>query len=275
MAVPENISDLIKKRRSVRTFEKRNISDADRESLEKFISNVSNPYDIPVEFRLLDPKEHGLKSKVLKDEPLYMGAKVKKVPHFEEAFGYSFEAVVLFAQSLGIGTVWMASTMNRDAFEKAMELKEDEIMPCVTPLGYPAGKMSVVESVMRKTIGADKRRELSEIVFENEYANPFASSGDKTLEHALEMVRLAPSAKNRQPWRIILCDGAVHFYEKKEPGYVREEAGDIQRIDIGIAMYHFVNVMENEGRAVTLKPEDPGIVVPEDVVYVGTVRCPK
>lgn len=270
MADTMDISEIIKMRRSVRTFNKKNLTEEDLAQIKEFIKDVKNPYDIPVEFRLLDPKEHGLKSKVLKGEELYLGAKIKKVPHFEEAFGYSFEAVVLFAQSLGVGTVWMASTMNRDAFEKAMELGEEEIMPCVSPLGYPADKMSVVETVMRKTIGADKRLGIEEIAFEQEFGIPFKGCEDKLLENVIEMVRLAPSAKNMQPWRMIISGNSVHFYEKKDPGFDREEAGDIQKIDMGIAMYNFAKVMESGGRDVTLKTDDPGLKVPEGVVYIST-----
>ena len=270
MADTKDISEIIKMRRSVRTFNKKKLTDEDLAQIKELIREVKNPYNIPVEFRLLDPKEHGLKSKVLKGETLYLGAKIKRIPHFEEAFGYSFEAVVLFAQSLGVGTVWMASTMNRDAFEKAMELGDDEIMPCVSPLGYPDDKMSVVETVMRKTMGADKRLEAGETTFANEYGNPYAGSGDALPDHALEMARFAPSAKNKQPWRMIISGNEVHFYEKKDPGFDREEAGDVQKIDIGIAMYHFANVMERGSRAVTLKIQDPGLKVPEGVVYVAT-----
>ena len=270
MADTKDISEIIKMRRSVRTFNRKNLTDEDLAQIKEFISDVKNPYGIPVEFRLLDPKEYGLKSKVLKGEELYLGAKIKKVPHFEEAFGYSFEAVVLFAQSLNVGTVWMASTMNRKKKKKAMELGEEEIMPCVSPLGYPADKMSVVETVMRKTIGADKRAGIDEIAFEQEFGNSIKGCEDKLLENAIEMVRLAPSAKNMQPWRMIISGNSVHFYEKKDPGFDREEAGDIQKIDIGIAMYHFAKVMESGGRAVTLKTDDPGLKVTEGVVYIST-----
>lgn len=47
---------------------------------------------------------------------------------------------MLYAQSLGIGTVWIGGTMDRAAFEATMELGENEVMPCVSPLGYPAKK---------------------------------------------------------------------------------------------------------------------------------------
>ena len=59
------------------------------------------------------------------------------------------------------------------------------------------------------------------------------------FEFALEMVRLGPSASNKQPWRIVLKDSACHFYEYKQPGYSDRFPYDIQRIDMGIAAAHF------------------------------------
>ena len=60
----------------------------------------------------------------------------------------------MFAQSKGIGTTWIAGTMNRDAFEAATRLEEGERMPCVTPLGRPAARMALRESLMRKGVKA-------------------------------------------------------------------------------------------------------------------------
>jgi len=62
---------------------------------------------------------------------------------------------------------------------------------------------------------------------------------------ALEMVRIAPSASNRQPWRVIKVRDRWHFYLQRTPGY-RDNllsrlttVADLQRMDMGIAMSHF------------------------------------
>jgi len=38
-------------------------------------------------------------------------------------------------------------------------------MPCVSPLGYPAEKMSLRETLMRKGIQADKRMDFDRLFF--------------------------------------------------------------------------------------------------------------
>jgi hypothetical protein len=58
----------------------------------------------------------------------------------------------------------------------------------------------------------------------------------------LECVRMAPSASNKQPWRIIKGRGqnVMHFYLKRTPGYdniIKDIR--LQNVDMGIAMCHF------------------------------------
>ena len=69
-----------------------------------------------------------------------------------------FEKLVLHAWSYGIGTTWIGGTMKREQFEQAAGVGTDEMMPCVSPLGYPAHKKSLKEGMMRKGVGADNHR---------------------------------------------------------------------------------------------------------------------
>lgn len=139
-----NITEYIKIRRSVRTFDGRTLDEDTKAKLLSFMNNIKNPFDIPIEFKFLDAKENGLVCPVASGTDLYVGGKIKNVPDAGVAFGYSFEAFVLYAQSLGLGTVWLGGTMNRAAFEKAMELGEDEMMPCASPIGYAAKRCPCV-----------------------------------------------------------------------------------------------------------------------------------
>ena len=106
-----NMMELIRTRKSVRTFDGRPLMEEDRKALEDYAKTITNPYEIPVSFVFLDAEEHGLSSPVINGEHLYVAGKVPKVPHCEEAFGYSFEQFVLYAWSRGIGTTWIGGTM--------------------------------------------------------------------------------------------------------------------------------------------------------------------
>ena len=269
-----NLMRLIETRKSVRTYSGEPLTPAHREKIGEFIKDVPNPFGIPVTFSLLDPAAHELSSPVLSGEPLYVAARVKKGPMADAAFGYSFERLVLFAWSLGIGTVWIGGTMKRADFENALGLAPDEMMPCMSPLGYPARRRSVKEVMMRKGVRADDRKPWAELFFENDPQTPLAKPADPAAAAALEMVRLAPSAVNKQPWRVIRKDGAWHFYEKKDGDrYESDAVGDLQKVDLGIALCHFVLGLEDGGKTPAVTLADPGVATPADWRYIATVTA--
>ena len=265
------LQEIIRGRRSVRTFDGQPVSAEDREKLEQYIATITNPFGIPVRFVLLDAKEHGLSSPVLSGETLYIAGIVPKLPNADTAFGYAFEKLVLYAWSLGIGTTWIGGTMKRELFEKAAGVADGEMMPCVSPLGYPAKKRSIKEIMMRKGVGADTRLPAEKIFFDGEWDRPLPAEKQAGIADLAEMVRWAPSAVNKQPWRAVVKGNLVHFYEKRTRGYVSASGWDLQKIDVGIALYHFVYGMEIQGRKAEIAAEDPGIPLPEDTQYI--VSC--
>ena len=118
----------------------------------------------------MNAKEYGLSSPVIVGTEECVVAKVGRVPQSKIAYGYSFEAFCLFAESLGIGTVMLAATISRSAFEKAVDVKDTEVMPVASPIGYPADKQSVREKLMRKGIKADERLPFDTLFFDNSFA---------------------------------------------------------------------------------------------------------
>lgn len=264
------VIESIQKRRSVRTFDAKELTREDTDKLTAFFPEATNPYGIPVQYKILDAGQYGLSSPVINGTGTYIAGKLDRVPHAEEAFGYSFERVVLYAWSIGIGTTWIAGTMNRKAFENAMELSEGEVMPCVSPLGYEANKMSFRESIMRKGVKADSRMAFEELFYDNDFETPLTKEKAGKLALPFELVRLAPSAVNKQPWRCVLKDGRVHFYEKKSKGYISADGWDIQKIDMGIAMCHFALGASECGFKAGFVTDDPGLPLPENTAYIAS-----
>lgn len=262
--------ELIRIRRSVRTFDETMLRSEDAQKLLDFAEKVENPYGIPITWKLLDAKRYNLSSPVIVGTDQYIAGKIRSVPHAEEAFGYSFEKIVLYAASLGVGTTWIAGTMNRAAFERAMKLENGEVMPCVSPLGYPAKKMSLRESMMRKGVKADSRLRFEELFFDGSFNTPLTETSAGKLFDVLEAVRLAPSAVNKQPWRIVLCGEKAHFFEKRSKGYVADNGWDIQKIDMGIALCHFEMAAQEFGYTVSFEIADPALPPREDMQYIVT-----
>lgn len=258
------IKDTIRKRTSVRTFDGKNITAEDKSKLEEIIRTADNPFGVPVDFMLLDAKENGLSSPVIVGCELYLAAKVKRVEHYELAFGYSFEKVCLLAHTLGLGTVMLAASLSRAAFEKAINVQADEVMPAASPVGYPANKRSIRESLMRKGLKADERLPFEKLFFENDFSHSL--SNGSTFSDSLQMARLAPSAANKQPWRAVVIDNTVHFCEYKT--MKDSPLGDIQKVDMGIALSHFDLTEKENGHSGRFAQLDPQLDLPENTHYI-------
>ena len=262
--------ELIRSRRSVRTFDGASLRREDADRILEFARKARNPYGLSIEWRLLSAKEHGLSSPVIVGTDEWIAGKMKAGKHAEEAFGYEFETIVLYAWSLGVGTTWIAGTLNRPEFEKAVGIGPDEVMPCVSPLGYPAKKMSLKETMMRKGVKADARLPFGELFFDGGFDVPLTPEKAGAAVDLLEMVRWAPSAVNKQPWRVVLAGGAAHFYEKKTKGFAGKDGWDLQKIDVGIAMSHLAAGLAERGTKAMFTFEDPGLPTPPATEYVAS-----
>lgn len=266
-----NLQDM-KQRRSVRTFDGKGLDPEMRAAMREFLADVPNPFGIEVTFDVLDAEEHGLTSKVISGANYYVCAKVARKSRAELAFGYSFEKFMLQAHSLGLGTVCLAGTLDRPAFERAMNVGEGEFMPCVSPLGRPARKRSLREKAMRAAVKADTRHASEKLFFTGDFAHPLSESEAGMWSIPLEAVRCAPSARNAQPWRLVVDGDQVHFFEARSKGFEREATGDVQKIDLGIAACHFDIAAAKAGIAGGFLESDPGIQREGTVEYVYTFK---
>ena len=258
-----NIEELIRTRKSVRTFDGRKLEESDVKKLRDYVETINNPYDIPVRFVLLDAKEHGLSNHFMEGEPMYIVGLVKDQPHCVEAFGFSFEKMVLYAWSLGIGTTVMGN-FDRKSFGKAAGVSDDEIMMLASPLGYQADRQSEVDKKLRNRLKADERHPFEKLFFEESFSKPLTEHTDIDV---MEAVRWAPSGGNLQPWRIVKDGNRYHFYLHRRKPFRNLIGWDGQKIDIGIAICHFMSVKKGH-----LVIEDPEIECDELTEYVATVE---
>lgn len=59
-----DIMEIIKQRRSVRTFDGKGITPEEQKKLYEYVQQIKNPYDIPVHFMLVDARSEGLFSQM-------------------------------------------------------------------------------------------------------------------------------------------------------------------------------------------------------------------
>lgn len=238
-----SIEEAIKKRVSVRTYEPKKLTEVDKEKLLKEINLLTNPFGENVRIHLIDKETASNGEKlgtygVIKGAKTYLGVSVDKSEYGLVAAGYQFENLILIATQMGLGTVWLAATFSRDQFESAMSIKKGELFPAISPIGYAADKRSITEKVMRKTLKADVRKPWKEIFFQDSFGNPLTKEAAGVYEKPLEMLRIAPSASNAQPWRVVSKQGFYHFYETHKPNASIEEIM-IKKVDVGIGLSHF------------------------------------
>lgn len=239
------ITEIIKKRHSVRSYENIGISKDVKEKLQAYLDEVNNsvgPFGGKVKIQLVQKYDTDKAIKlgtygVIKGANYYLAVAYKKSTYALEDLGFLFEKVILYCTSLGLGTVWLGGTFNKGNFAKAMELKEDEILPIVSPVGIEGGK----KSILAKMFGNNtfKRKDFAQIFFYENFDTSLTSEEAKEYNEILEMVRLAPSAVNKQPWRILKEDNIYHIYS--------EGKSEISRIDIGICICHFYLSAKEKG----------------------------
>jgi nitroreductase len=162
-----------------------------------------------------------------------------------EDFGYRMEQAVLRAADLGLGSCWLGGTFAQSNFARKASLHKGEELPAVVSIGRIADEQAAKRAAMRRLAGSIHRLSWERLFFRESFSSPLRREEAGPYAEALEMVRLGPSASNKQPWRILYSGGDWHFYLQRTPGY-REgffqrilRLTDLQRIDMGIAMCHF------------------------------------
>jgi hypothetical protein len=154
--------------------------------------------------------------------------------------GYCLEKIILEATRLGLGTCWMGGTFRRANFARNVGVRDNEIIPVVTPVGFGRKKKSLRERVLRRLAGSDQRKPWESMFFLDDQGTPLPRGGRH--DAALSCLRLAPSASNKQPWKIVEQSGGdcLDFHLKRTPRYNELMRGiDLQMVDMGIAMCHF------------------------------------
>ena len=287
MNFSSSVAELIRQRRSCRKFLEKPLAEEARLSLEAFLAaNRSGPFGGRARFALVAAtaedrtalKGLGTYGFIDGAAGFIVGA-VEQGPMAPEDFGFLMERAILLATDLGLGTCWLGGTFSRSSFARKIGLTGGELMPAVTAIGYPVdGGFS--KDRIRKMAGSNSRRPPEELFFDAAFCAPLSPADAGAYAGPLEMVRWAPSASNRQPWRIVRTPTGWHFFLARTKGYGKGtllfsvlRLADLQRVDMGIAMCHFELAAREAGLAGGWAIEDPGIAAPRaGFEYTATWR---
>jgi nitroreductase len=244
-----SIIETIRKRRSVRTYTGEALTDEHAGLILRYIAGLQAPFGVQARIRLIrscaagEPKPVKLGTYGWIDGARdFLALVYREGPLAEEGAACMFEQAILYCTGLGVGTCWLGGSFSRKDFGRQVTLMPGEKLRIVSPAGYASDRKRFLETFI---VGAEKnhrtRKPFEANFFLNDFATPLTEAEAGRYALPLEMVRLAPSANNSQPWRVMLDGRAVHFYRTFSYGFAA--------IDTGIALCHFGETCRETGIA--------------------------
>lgn len=282
------VTDIIRNRVSVRTYADTPVEPGQEALLRDFVSaGPAGPFGTKGRFELITArpgdadalKGLGTYGAIRNPAGFIAGAVANEGRDLED-FGFIMETIILLATDLGLGTCWLGGTFRQSRFAAALGVGDRESIPAVVSLGSPAAKRRFIEKLMRRGANADARMPWERLFFLGGFDRPLSRQEAGDYAEPLEMVRLAPSASNKQPWRIIKdrVSDVYHFHLQRTKGYDPSRKRlfrmtDLQRVDMGIALCHFALTAEEQGLRGSWETADPRIVPkPPDTEFVVSWR---
>jgi len=244
MELNKPIIENIKTRYSCRSYDAKPLNETLEKKLCDYIENINNQTKIKARFLYIKkgasdeiPVKLGTYGMVAGATSFIVGICEKDELNYVE-FGYIFEEIILFATDINLQTCWLGGTFNRNEFSQKCNLQDNEYIAIVSPVGIKKQKPRFFDNAVRSVIGANNRKLFAELFFKDNLSAPLNENTISNYKIPLEMIRLAPSASNKQPWRIIKNNDGYNFYLKRTKAYPTGRF-DMQKNDIGIAMCHF------------------------------------
>jgi nitroreductase len=267
----------IETRKSTRTFQKEPLSPVDIEKISGYLNrpeNLIGPFGYQFEFELLIESEERDKDQIgtygfIKNPQGYiLGSSIIETKSLFD-YAYVLENIVLYLTAIGVGTCWLGGRFQKQEAMSQLSLKENEIIPAITPIGYPQEKQRLKERMIRSVLQARKRKPEEQLFYYEAFGQPLGDRAEE-FRQALHYVRIGPSAQNKQPWRLVFGNNLtqVHFYVTNpladNPLYMCEP----QYLDIGIAYNHFKTGLDEVGISGELNIDEPDIDVPDGFFYI-------
>ncbi|MCX7027822.1 MAG: hypothetical protein NT061_10170 [Spirochaetes bacterium] len=229
---------------STRTFDNRPLSQGEIEELKSLLDLAaasSGPFGHKIKLGLSLGSGEGKPARMgtyglISGAQAFAAAAVAPGPGSMEDLGWILEGFVLGITALGWASCWIGGLFSRGAAAGVAGAAGGDLVPAVVALGRTAPRRSLADRIVGGAARARTRKPLKEIAFSMEAALP------GPWLPVLEAVRIAPSASNKQPWRLVWHpETAVWTLFLDEDRAYNHALGAvrIQNIDLGIAMRHF------------------------------------
>jgi len=226
MGVEMSLSEAIEIRRSRRSYDPTPIDPEIAGKLQQLIARYAEEAGLRMEFVLDNGaafeglrRSYGMFSGVRH----YVGLIADdRDPVSAERLGYYGELLLLHAVAMGLAGCWVAGSYDKKACP--LNLPEHEALICVIVLGNtsqdPSGKEKLIYNLIHR-----KTKSIEEMyTADTDVPDWFIA--------AMEAVKRAPSAINRQPVKFSYKEGRVS-------AWVEGKIDDMLALDFGIAKCHF------------------------------------
>lgn len=242
-----DLEEVIYKRQSHRNYYQNVVDEETLESIKEFILNAKPLYPDIKTSSIIIGNEHvsnlaGWKA------PNYIAIYSEKKEGYLTNVGFIYQQVDLFLQSTGLGSVWLGMGKYKpDSEEIKSIINNGEQFVILIAFGQ-------VKSELYRELDEFKRKNLDEI--------------SNSFDRELEVARLAPSAVNSQPWYFVDEGEYYSVYCEKLNFIKRRILGNLNKIDIGIALAHLYVANEKTFEFFTIDNPIPL----KDYYYVGSFR---
>jgi nitroreductase len=242
---PATLAEAIQRRTSIRSYTGAPLAEEHLSVLKDMAQTAPRLTNTPVRFVFVEDEGRidrilvGLLGRYgkIKNPPALVAGIAGPGSYVEESLGFTMQHLILEATRHSIGTCWVSGMFKRKDAAEAAHLAPGEQVLAVSPLGYAAG--SGGGELLKSLVGSKKRKSLEDIVYVDRWLgkSPTYLAVDVQLKRIAEAMRWAPSAVNRQPWRLILTETAAVLAS------VSRDSG----LDNGIAMAHWTIAAHEEG----------------------------
>lgn len=238
----KNIVETIQKRHSTRVYKAVTLSSRLREQLLTVLkTNNEGLSGEKIDIKLIEknPEKDGrmkLDYGMIKNHSTYIMGMIKDSVQSRLNYGFALEKIVLKITEMGLDTCWVGYFDHQ--YFSEFSSGDGLYIPAMVIIGEADDHLSFTDRLMRTLVKSKHRNEWNQLFF-NEKNEELTQEEAGEYVGALEMLRLAPSAGNLQPWRVVFEQEERIFHFYKAVRSERYEAAGLHDIDLGIALAHF------------------------------------
>lgn len=249
----------------MRNFDAKGISEEAVHALEQAIETAASPFGgrVTVKLEKFDMKDGYRPSTygMIRGAEYFFLIAMGNDEASALSAGFLFEQVVLRAWQLGLGCCWIAATFKGSDFDRGRRWPDGEELKIICPVGV-ASRPSLRDKLARAALGSKRRKPFDKIFFCGDFNH--SPADDNRYCEALQMLRLAPSSTNSQPWRALVDGDTVHFYCRPH--------GKLSVLDCGIGICHFYQTERFHGRGGEFLKVDSVPAAPDGLKYLVSYR---